>query len=543
MRKDVVVLLEEYLQRASREQSQREFAEKNEVPRTTLQHWLKRTKSTSLPDEVVRFFETPEGLAFLHRLVISARFVITMLGAGGIRTVCAFLELSGLSELVASGYGTQQKAVAEMEEAINRFGDSEKARLGEQMPAKPISVAQDETFHPQCCLVAIEPASNFILLEEYSPTRDADAWTAKMTAALEGLNVDVVQSTSDEGSGILRHVRDSLGAHHSPDVFHVQYEVTKGTSGPLASRVRTAAKEVERAEKQTEAMFDEWVDYEMNRSGPGRPKDYESRVEKTLQQKEVATTALQVATKQQTQAQEAMGGISERYHPYDLETGAVRTVADVSADLEAQFAVINDVATEAGLSQRCRDRIAKAHRVVAQLVATIAFFHLTVAARIKALGLTEQAEALVHQHLIPGLYVQLAATKAKLAERRSDLRQLADLLLGPTRKPGSPLLQLTAEARAALMAVALECAQLFQRSSSCVEGRNGHLAFRHHSLHQISPRKLGALTVVHNYYVKRADGTTAAERFFGAKTRDLFGFMLDTLDVPRWPAKRRRKAS
>ena len=49
-----------------------------------------------------------------------------------------------------------------------------------------------------------------------------------------------------------------------------------------------------------------------------------------------------------------------------------------------------------------------------------------------------------------------------------------------------------------------------------MEGRNGHLALKHHTLHQFTTRKLQALTVLHNYVMRRADGTTAAERFYGA---------------------------
>src|SRR5512142_2769781 len=79
-------------------------------------------------------------------------------------------------------------------------------------------------------------------------------------------------------------------------------------------------------------------------------------------------------------------------------------------------------------------------------------------------------------------------------------------------------------------------ADLFQRSSSCVEGRNGQLSLRHHHLHQLSPRKLKVLTILHNYLIRRPDGTTAAERFFGAKPQDLFEDVLDRLDVPARPA-------
>ncbi len=71
------------------------------------------------------------------------------------------------------------------------------------------------------------------------------------------------------------------------------------------------------------------------------------------------------------------------------------------------------------------------------------------------------------------------------------------------------------------------CADLFQRSSSCVEGRNGQLSLKRHALHRFTLRKLQSLTVQHNCLVRQPDGTTAAERFYGTASRDLFGWLLD----------------
>src|SRR3989344_5920377 len=62
---------------------------------------------------------------------------------------------------------------------------------------------------------------------------------------------------------------------------------------------------------------------------------------------------------------------------------------------------------------------------------------------------------------------------------------------------------------------ARQCAAVFQRSSSCVEGRNGVLSLKHHALHRLNANKSQALTVLHNFFTSRRDGTTAAERFFG----------------------------
>lgn len=211
------------------------------IPRSTLQHWLKRRDGIDADPDLVGFFESPVGVAFLHRLVLAAHFVITMVGPCGIRLVCLFLELTGLDRFVAASYGSQQKVSGEMEKAIVTFDLEERKRLAFGMSPKKISICEDETFHPETCLVGIEPESNFILLEKYAASRKAEEWTTSLKEALRGLPVEVIQSTSDEGRGIVHHVKKDLGAHHSPDLFHVQHELVKGTSVALANRKRPRA--------------------------------------------------------------------------------------------------------------------------------------------------------------------------------------------------------------------------------------------------------------------------------------------------------------
>ncbi|MEZ5583598.1 MAG: hypothetical protein R3F37_13385 [Candidatus Competibacteraceae bacterium] len=83
----------------------------------------------------------------LHRLVIAAQFVITLLGCGGVRLVCQFLDLSGLSAFVASSYGTQHKLNVALEQVVVAHGCTEQARLGQLMAPRSIALCQDETFH------------------------------------------------------------------------------------------------------------------------------------------------------------------------------------------------------------------------------------------------------------------------------------------------------------------------------------------------------------------------------------------------------------
>lgn len=493
----------EYDQKYLQTPSQRQLAEQLGVPRTTLQHWLARKNEIEVEPELVAFFESPVGVAFLHRLVLAAHVVITLMGSGGIRLVCLFLELTGLNQFVASSYRPHWQVSVALEQAIAEFDQEEKDRLGQTMKSKQITVCEDETFHPETCLVAIEPVSNFILLEQYVQDRKADTWTTTLAETTKGLPIEVIQSTSDEGRGLLHHVKKDLGIHHSPDLFHVQHELVKGTSGALASKVRQAAKTVEKAPTPA------------------------------------AKQALERATQQQQRVQQSIREISTTYHPYDLQTGTVRRTETVSQSLEQHFTEIEAVAKEAGFSATCLDRIKKAKRVVVQMVATLAFFYLTLSAKVEALSLAPEVEQAVYDNLVPAIYLHLVTQKTQDLSQRQQLQTKAEELLAPLLTPAGPFGSLEPKEKAVIEKVAQECAELFQRSSSCVEGRNGQLALYHHSLHRLSDRKLKALTGVHNYFVKRADGTTAAERFFGSKPRDLFAWLLDRVDIPGRPAQKR----
>lgn len=72
-----------------------------------------------------------------------------------------------------------------------------------------------------------------------------------------------------------------------------------------------------------------------------------------------------------------------------------------------------------------------------------------------------------------------------------------------------------------------------------MEGRNGQLALHHHGKHRLSHCKLAALTAMHNYFIRRPDGTTAAERFFGQSPAPMFERLLHHLDPPPRPARKR----
>jgi|TARA_B110001454_G_C12700536_1_gene426359 uncharacterized protein YqkB len=508
-----------------------DIAEESGVPRTTVIHWKKRKESIDHESEVVDFFESAIGVAFLQQMMVAVTFVLTQIAGGGIRSVSLFLQLSRLDRFVGSSYGAQQNYVMQMERIIGDFGQEERERLASKMPAKRITVCQDETFHPKPCLLAIEPISNFIIMEQYAEKRDAATWNQTMDAALKGLNVKVFQSTGDEAMGLINHAVLHLGAHHSPDLMHVQQELSRATQGPLAAQTRHYEKEHDKMCKK--------VQKKATKAEKSRKKVDLIAASTATGERNLTQLALENSEKVQEESRETIKALGENYHPFDLKTGAPRSSNETKKILTEPIMKLRVISAKRGLSEKTDKRINKASRVVEKMIATILFFFCSIHEYVRELNLSPDLESLIHSQLIPSYYIEYAANKAKDPETRKNLAEKATELRRLFNKRDGPWCKLSDVERERVTCVAKECAGVFQRSSSCVEGRNGQLSLWHHGRHSLSKRKLQALTTIHNYFTLRCDGTTAAERFFAAKPRDMYDYLLKHMPLPVRPARSR----
>lgn len=515
--------------------SQRAVAAELGVPRSTLQAWCREVPRGDPPAALTAFIRTPEGVSWLHRLVLAAHFTITLRAAGGTRLVSEFLELSGLSALVGSSDGAQHALNAALEMALVEVAAEQRAALAAGMAPKQVTVCEDETFHPGICLVAIEPVSNFIVLEQYAADRTAATWTAALDGACAGLAVEVIQSTADEAKALRRHAETDLGAHHSPDLFHGQHEVSKATALALARAVRQAEARVVAAQAQWETERAAQPLFERP------PPAFAARLQAALSARVAAEAELARAQARQREARELIGELGALYHPYDLQQGQMQPVARVATRFTAVWSRLKGLAEAADLPERARERLAKAERLTVQWLAAPTFFFATLTAKVDALALPPALETVVLEQLIPALYLERAAARCADAATRHRVRTVSTRLLDPLRHPTHPLQALEAGFLAEVEQVAGACADLFQRSSSCVEGRNGQLSLHHHGRHRLSDRKLAALTAVHNFHLRRTDGTTAAERFFAHAHDSLFEHAIQRVPLPPSPRRRRHR--
>jgi hypothetical protein len=537
-------LFEQYRELRTQGISERQAAKALKVPRTTLQAWRMWHDGLDSCPHVAEFFQSGPGLAFLHRIVIGFHLVCVEVGACGIRLVCLFLHLTGLDRFVAASYGAQQQVNVHIEQAIVDYDQTETPRLAQAMPHKDLTVTQDETFTGGLCLITMDPESNFIIVEQLAQARDQTAWNACMAPALAQFNCRVIQSTSDEAPGLLAYVAHYLEAHHSPDLFHVQHELVKAVSGPMATKERAASQAVIDATEQLEQLQSDpqSAGEEPAKRSSGRPPKDSMSLEQAEQALDTARREHTRLCEQREQVQARIRGIGHDYHFVDLERGVRRNGQLITADIQGHIEQIRSVAQHEGLSQSCLERIDKAERVVPKMQATIEFVSRYVAQQVAQLDVPPPVSFALHAKLIPSYYLDRVAQTQSVSDG-DPLRQLAERLRAPLFEPGGVLNALNPEAQHHLHDEAKRLATVFQRSSSNVEGRNGYLSLRSHQLRGLNlPRKRACFTAIHNFFLTRSDGTTAAERFFGQKPRSMFAAILESVELAPAPLSPPRKA-
>jgi len=169
-------------------QSRRQVARRLGVPDSSFRYSLRqhdqRCQNHRLPRPLVEFCESTAGLEFLQQLLVALHLVFGQANDCGLRSISQFLRLSGLDQFLPPSFGAQQAFAAQLETELDEYGRQEEQRLAAQMPPREITVCEDETFHPQICLVAIEPVSDYLLLEQHAPQRDAETWNHRLDERL-----------------------------------------------------------------------------------------------------------------------------------------------------------------------------------------------------------------------------------------------------------------------------------------------------------------------------------------------------------------------
>jgi hypothetical protein len=475
--------------------SQRQFAQRAGIPHATFNYWL-RHYSPDGADPLDSFFRSGPGELVLRRILAAVLLVFQLRGACGIRLVGEFLQLAQLDRFVACSRGALHPLAAHLESDLVACRDEEQPALAQQMKPGAITLVPDEHFHAgRPCLVAVEPLSGFIPVECYRDRRDADTWTEAIAEGTAGMPVEVVGITSDLARGLLRCAEKGLQAAHSPDLFHGQRDLLRPLLLPLNRPIQQAQKDLEKA-RQLSNKLDGPLD-------EPRPWQQFAALVEAVKEETAISRQLAEAKGLKEEAVKQVRGVGDDYHPFDRQTGKPLTAEEVGKRLNSHLDKLQEVAQEAGLGHKAQEALNKSRTWVGTLMGVVAWFWCLANARVEELELSEEQERVVREKLLAGHYWEMAAARARTAEERNRLKEMAEELKREAWAKGGALSSLPEAERLAVEEAARESAGLFQRSSSCVEGRNGRLSLQQHGHSRVSERRLAALTVIHNYVVKR----------------------------------------
>jgi len=510
-----IIAFEEIVSVHRHDKSAREIAALLKVPNSTMQSWVSGKTSQQVSPELVEFFSTLAGKELIQRVTMSV-YQVTHFGSGGIRGLQEFLKLSMFDQFVASSYGALQTFSVRCEEHLVMFGDREEKQLSEKMKTRKVTAGLDELFrgrHP--CLVAIEVVSGFILLEKFTEDRKAETWSRELKPRLDGLNIELEQVVSDLCGGI-RASAKQLGATHIPEIFHAQYEISKATAGALASQQREFEKLADEAEEKVKKAL-------------SRDGENSERTKEAIKMRNLRKLGLEHRQERCKKVRHAKKELGRIHHPIDIATGKLQTAETMKEKFDTQLAVIDGAAKEACLSTSCFKRLEKAKRAFDAIVDYLRVFFVFYHTFVRGLALDAELERYFNEVIFPLSYLKMIWRRLPKSEKEA-LRRLKENL--EAKLSGPPYAE---ELKKKLMEKGLECAEMFQRSSSCVEGRNGTLSLYYHRFRHLSTRSLKALTVVHNFHIKRLDKTTAAQRFFGNEHEDLFESLVENVRIPGKP--------
>ncbi|SVB94431.1 uncharacterized protein METZ01_LOCUS247285 [marine metagenome] len=400
------------------------------------------------------------------------------------------------------------------------------------MPDKKLAIMVDETFPANdICLVVMDATSGYLLAEELSDDRSYKSWQTCLDETKKRLGIDsFTQIISDEAKALLKLAKEE-NAQHNTDLLHVLLEISKALSVRLASQKYQTQKLLDEAESNLDKK---------KKNIYSSPYQHEARIkiaEKILAE---AKASHQINIDLSCKYKKARNTISNSLHPYDIESGHVVTRADVEKALRDSFDIINEIAKPYG--EKALKRISKAEKLIPVLLDMISHYHRHSNEILEKADYSKAQTLILKTIIMPALYMLTIARKKRTPDERKRLEDLSNTLMMQIWGEDMPeeIALLTAEQFDKMIKTATDAIQLFQRSSSAVEGRNAQLNLQQHCRHKLSDRKLAALTVHHNFFLKREDGSTAAMRFFGSKHPCIFEFLKQNISKVGRPRKRNK---
>ncbi|MBF0366773.1 MAG: hypothetical protein HQK50_14460 [Oligoflexia bacterium] len=188
----------------------------------------------------------------------------------------------------------------------------------------------------------------------------------------------------------MSYTKNRLGAHHLPDLFHVQQDISRAVSAPMAGKSRAAINQVEESEEHLESIMGRSMNYheDLISRGRGRPIDFEKQITTAIEDIEINKEESERLSKLREELKTENKKLGELYHYVDLQSGKIRKEEKVINDMGEAIVKIKQIAEEEGLNEKSLKLIDKAADVLPKMEATLKFVSSYVKEKVDKMPLT-----------------------------------------------------------------------------------------------------------------------------------------------------------
>lgn len=455
------------------------------------------------------FWETEEGQAWLRLLTFAILYMFGLQRNVGAEHLSAFFKLVRVDTHVGVSPSALLTQLQTMEALLPEFQRMCEAQQSNKRH-KAVLTGDETFFCESLILVLMDLGSGYLLLEEKADDRSFETWLQKAKPRLEQLGIEVKHAVTDRAKALIKLALQGFGCASGADLFHALRDVSKSQGLAFHRAIARAERKVQASIAKLEAMEKRSASRaEIDAQAQCVQKDdiYHYRMEKGYED-----------------YRETLQAISDTIHPFTLEDSTAQTSSEVEKRLSEkaqklkETVWLHDIEDRDGVMDKFRNQCNA-------LSSGIDAWWLWALESLSPYGLEKDKADWLLLTLVPVLYWHRQMEKTdNPGSRKKYKRAWEQAVIALHSHPLTPVI--TTEELKQWQGWAEWMANQFHRSSSAVEGRNGCLAQMYHNGRGLTVTRLQSLTVIHNFGIKRADGTTAAERFFRTKFPDLFEWLV-----------------
>jgi Family of unknown function (DUF6399)/IclR helix-turn-helix domain len=491
------------------QQSIRAIAAATGIPKSSVHRHLRLiNRRQQYPESYL--WETAEGSAWLRLLVFGAIYCFGLKGGIGSDRLSEFFHLLHLEARIGCSASALRDLEVQVKQQIIAYGQAQSAASQGQAPIG-ICVGADETFYDLPILVAVELASGFIFSEAECANRTYETWWEQVSGWFNREQWDCRMMVSDGAKALVKLALSGLGCPSIPDVFHLLYALSKSMGSAIARQQMRLEKQQQtlQAQLQTTATPAALVD-------------------------QIASLQAQQQTLESDHQsyQQSLHGLSQAIHPFYLNTGEAQLALELPAQLQVHLAALERL-SQIYAPTTSQAAIALWQRQIPHLSGALRAWWQWVLQALPTQTNDPDTQNWVLTRLLPWVYWYQQTQKTRHPQLKLAYQQAAQQAQERFRADAfTP--SLTPSEQQQWIDWAIWMCGKFQRTSSAVEGRNGYLSRLHQANRGFSEQTLQVLTIIHNFDLKRDDGTTAAQRLFGKSFPDLFESVVPNLgELPR----------